>query len=123
MQPPDFRRWLLQACVRGIPSAPATAPCMNESALLNESANLQNADKEVLRCQSETHVASGSCCLNFDCRPVHATGADSDVVSFHHPIAGVALCTFCGGLYMALCWGAWLIVPVLILGKSNRRER
>ena len=34
--------------------------------------------------------------------PVHAPGADSDVVSFHQTIAGVALCTFCGDLWHCL---------------------
>ena len=144
---------------------PATAPFMNQSALLNwrlppttlltstKPANLQNADKESdcrqvgllvgilqiwcrvpkkvglmmtsleqrIRARAKTIllwggpeacVASGSCCLNCDWWPVHAPGADSDVVSFHHPITGVALCTFCGGLWhclgvhgvLCLCW-------------------
>ena len=60
-------------------------------------------------------LPSGSCCLNCDWWPVHAPGADSDVVSFHHPIAGVRW-------FMALSWGAWRIVPLLILGKSKRCE-
>ena len=64
------------------------------------------------------------CCLNCDWWPVHAPGADSDVVLFHHPIAGVALCTFCGGLWH--CLGvhgvSWRIAPLLIVGKSKRRE-
>ena len=128
---------------------PATAPCMNESTLLNgrlppttlltsmKPANLQNADKKSCAEEGwlgddksgaedkgssedytffgvgpEACVASGSCCLNCDWWPVHAPGADSDVVSFHHPITGVALCTFRGGLWhclgvhgvLCLCW-------------------
>ena len=149
MQPPTADRM-----GEGMPTythlmQPATAPCMNQSALLDgrlppttlltstKPANLQDADKEscasegwldddkfgaedkgsepglhLLWCWFETCVASGSCCLNCAWWPVHAPGTDSDVVSFHCPIAGVALCTFCGGLWhclgvhgvLCLCW-------------------
>ena len=103
---------------------PATAPCMNESALLTERlppyttlltstkpANLQNADKEssaeedglddkfgaedngpsegytFFGCRPETRVASGSCCLNCDWWPVHATGPGMDVEEGGSPAA------------------------------------
>ena len=60
---------------------------------------------------------------NCDWWPVHAPGADSDVVAFHRSIAGVALCTFCGGLWHCVGVHGVVIVPVLILGKSTRRAR
>ena len=126
---------------------PATAPCMNQSALLNgrlppttlltstKPANLQNADKESYADEgwldddksgaedqgpNEDHTFFG-----VDLKPVLAIQVWSLHQSqlwlvacacswcrFHHPIARVALCTFCGGLWhglgvhgvLCLCW-------------------
>ena len=68
-----------------------------------------SSDLYVLRSRLEICIASVSCCLNCDWWPVHAPGADSDVVSFHHSIAGVALSSglwHCVGVHgvLFLCW-------------------
>ena len=146
---------------------PATAPCMNQSALLNgrlppttlltstKPANLQNADKE--SCADEGWLDDDK------------SGAEDKGPSEDYTFLGIdlkpvlpvclAVSTVIGGLcmlvvqipmlsrfttlslcdrvvkrdnigilqllwwFMALCWGAWRIVPVLILVKSNRLER